>query len=127
METKHSVESEKAIEKYLVEECRKRDWICLKFDPPGSKGWPDRIVLPGYGYAFFVELKSKGEKPRPMQSVRLARLREGKANVYVCDSKAKVDLALVMEDGFLAKYAAVWRRICTVQTVGWNKGKNGEV
>lgn len=127
METKHSVESEKAIEKYLVEECRKRDWICLKFDPPGSKGWPDRIVLPGYGYAFFIELKSKGEKPRPMQSVRLARLREGKANVYVCDSKAKVDLALVMEDGFLAKYAAVWRRISTVQTVEWNKGKNGEV
>lgn len=127
METKHSVESEKAIEKYLVDECRKRDWICLKFDPPGSKGWPDRIVLPGYGYAFFIELKSKGEKPRPMQAVRLARLRAGKANVYVCDCKAKVDLALAMEDGFLAKYAAAWRRICTAQTVEWNKNKNGEV
>lgn len=127
METKHSEESEKAIEKYLVAECRKRDWICLKFDPPGSKGWPDRIVLPGYGYAFFIELKSKGEKPRPMQSVRLARLRDGKANVYVCDSKAKVDLALVIEDGILAKYAAVWRRIRPVQTVEWDKNKDGEV
>lgn len=95
--TKHSEESEKSIEQYLVDECRKRDWLCLKFDPPGSKGWPDRIVLPAYGGAFFVEVKSKGKALRPMQSVRFNRLRDGKAHVYVCDSKAKVDIALDIE------------------------------
>ena len=108
MVTKHSEESEKAIEKYLVNECRERGWLCLKFDPPGSKGWPDRIVLPGTGYAFFVELKSKGAPLRPMQSVRLARLRQDIAHVYVCDSKEKVAKALELEQGMVHEAGLNW-------------------
>lgn len=108
MVTKHSEESEKAIEQYLVNECRERGWLSLKFDPPGSKGWPDRIVLPGNGYAFFVELKSKGAPLRPMQSVRLSRLREGLSHVYVCDSKEQVAAALRIESKCVEAYAPQW-------------------
>lgn len=124
--TKHSEESEKSIEQYLVEECRKRDWICLKFDPPGSKGWPDRIVLPGYGYAFFVELKSKGKPLSPMQALRLSRLRDAKAHVYVCDSKAKVDTALDIEGRNLSGYSEKWLPMTSGASRIWKTATQGD-
>jgi hypothetical protein len=124
--TRHSEESEKSIEQYLVDECRKRDWICLKFDPPGSKGWPDRIVLPGFGYAFFVELKSKGKPLSPMQALRLTRLRTAKAHVYVCDSKGKVDAALDIEGRNLSGYSERWKSMTSGASRIWKTATQGD-
>jgi glucosamine--fructose-6-phosphate aminotransferase (isomerizing) len=56
----HALVSEKAIERYLVEEVARRGGICLKYDNPHAVGFPDRLViLPGHPLAW-VEVKSRG-------------------------------------------------------------------
>jgi hypothetical protein len=89
-------ESEKAIEAYLVSEVRRRGGLCLKYSNPAEAGYPDRLViLPREGCigpaVCFIELKRKGEKPRPLQVSRMNALRALGANAFVCDCKADVD------------------------------------
>lgn len=87
----HSHVSEKAIEKYLTSEVAKRGGLCLKYDNPNTVGYPDRLViLPGAPNAW-VEIKSKGKKPRRIQQIRLGMLRELGQRVYVVDSREDVD------------------------------------
>jgi hypothetical protein len=58
---------EKSVEDYLVAEVERRGGLCIKLNPAGYKGIPDRlVVLPG-GYVAFLELK------RPKRGV-IARL-----------------------------------------------------
>lgn len=86
----HSLVSEKAIERYLVDEVEKRGGLCLKYDNPYMVGFPDRLViLPGYPLVW-VEVKSKGKKPRPIQEKRHAALRNLGQRVYVVDSREGV-------------------------------------
>jgi hypothetical protein len=48
---------EAKVEKYLVDGVKARGGMCPKFNDPGRRGAPDRIVcLPGHA-AYFVELK----------------------------------------------------------------------
>ena len=54
-------------------------------------GYPDRLLLMPGGRMAWVEVKSKGEKPRVIQEVRMARLRRMGFRVYVADSREKVD------------------------------------
>jgi len=84
--------SEKNIEKYLREQIEKRvHGVCLKFASMTETGYPDRIVLLPGGAAYFFELKSKGEKPTRLQSVRHEQLRDLGFPVFVIDSKESVD------------------------------------
>ena len=92
--TKTASTSEKNIEKYLTDEVKKRGGLSLKYHSGGESGYPDRIViLPGRP-AFWVELKSKGERPRPLQQHRIEELRALGQKVYVADSKTIIDLIL---------------------------------
>lgn len=59
--------SEKVIEKYLVDQVALLGGWAIKFIPDQVRGLPDRIVLLPEGKIFFVELKSKGHKLRPIQ------------------------------------------------------------
>lgn len=43
------------------------------------------------GKVLFVELKSKGEKPRKIQMVRMNELKSMGFEVHICDSKELVD------------------------------------
>lgn len=87
----HSLVSEKAIERYLVDEVERRGGLCLKYDNPYTIGYPDRLViLPGYPLVW-VEVKSKGKKPRPIQEKRHASLRNLGQRVYVVDSRESVN------------------------------------
>lgn len=87
----HAEVSEKAIERYLVEEVEKRGGLCLKYDNPNAVGYPDRLViLPGYPLVW-AEVKSKGKKPRAIQEVRHASLRNIGQKVFVIDSKEGVN------------------------------------
>ena len=95
--TKHSEESEKSLERYLTERAKACGCRSLKYYNPVSTGWPDRIVLFGGGLVVWVELKSKGERPKPLQSHRHACLRELGHRVYTCDTKAKIDRMLIIE------------------------------
>ena len=88
---RHSEVSEKAIEKYLVEKVKAIGGVCLKYSNPNMDGYPDRlVVLPG-GLIRWVELKSKNKKPTRLQTLRHKQLTGMGHDVFVIDSKSKVD------------------------------------
>ena len=86
--------SEKAIEAYLVKRLAALGGLCLKLNTSTATGYPDRLCLLRGGRMFFVELKSKGETPRVIQTVRIGALRRMGYDVFVCDSKEKIDEVL---------------------------------
>lgn len=76
---------EREIEKALVTAVKEKGGICPKWVSPGCAGVPDRVVLMPKGRAAFVEVKRKGEKPRPLQEYRHRQLRALGFKVYVLD------------------------------------------
>lgn len=63
--------------------------LCWKLTCPGTTGVPDRICLKA-GRAVFIELKSPGKKPRPIQRRRIAQLRAQEFPVFVIDSPNQI-------------------------------------
>lgn len=88
--------SEKSIEKYLVEECKKIGLLCLKYTNPNQVGYPDRLIIMPEGRVIWVELKSKGKKPSQVQEYRHEELRSIGHVVKVISSKETVDDLLYM-------------------------------
>lgn len=82
----HSQDGEKYLEKRLRQAVEKMGGKALKFSSATETGYPDRIVLLPTGQTFFVELKTKGEKPRTLQEVRIEELRRMSFPVFVVDS-----------------------------------------
>lgn len=78
--------SEKDLEKAFTKEVDSKGGLCLKMLSTVS-GMPDRIVLQPNGFAFFVEFKSKGQKPRALQSYWHENLRNLGFKVFVVDSE----------------------------------------
>ena len=87
----HSEDSEKVIEAYLVKKVREYGGICLKYSNPGMTGYPDRVILFPDGITVWVEVKSKGQKPKPIQEIRIKEIRDLGHNVA---SKEEVDSLL---------------------------------
>ena len=81
---------EKQIENKLATEAKKLGGIALKFDSPSFDGMPDRLVLIPDGHIAFVELKTPGKKPRPLQLSRHRLLRSLGFRVYVIDSVEQI-------------------------------------
>ena len=81
---------EREIERRLKNEVEKAGGLCLKFTSPGFDGVPDRIVLFPEGKITFIELKAPGEKPRPLQTARIEKLRDYGFRVEVLDSKEEI-------------------------------------
>ena len=79
-------ESEKVLEAKLRERLRALGGLALKLPAIHHAGLPDRLCLLPEGFAFFVEVKSTGEKPRPLQAVCHATLRRMGFEVYVIDT-----------------------------------------
>lgn len=79
---------ENIIEKYLIEEVKKRGGMAYKFVSPGRANVPDRLcVMPG-GRIFFVECKAPTKDLRAAQLREVTRLRKLGAEVFVlnkCD------------------------------------------
>lgn len=90
----HSEESEKVIEAYLVKKVREYGGICLKYSNPGMTGYPDRVILFPDGITVWVEVKSKGQRPKPIQEIRIREIRDLGHNVAVVSSKEEVDSLL---------------------------------
>lgn len=89
--THHADVSEKAIERYLVEQAKQNGLLCLKYSNPNMVGYPDRLlVLPGGGVVW-AELKSKGRKPTKIQQIRIAELIGMGHLMKVIDNKADID------------------------------------
>ena len=81
---------EKAIERSLVCEVKKRGGMALKFISPGLAGVPDRLVVLPKEKLAFVELKAPGKTMRPLQLRRADQLRQLGFLVYCIDQKDKI-------------------------------------
>ena len=77
---------EKEIEQVLRRTVESSGGLCLKFISPGWDGAPDRVCLWPGGRLAFVEVKRPGEKPRPLQERRIAKLRGMGFRVEIIDS-----------------------------------------
>lgn len=85
------MESEKVIERLLVEEVKKAGGWAIKLLATQVTGLPDRLVLLPGGRVFFVELKSTGKKPTKIQKLIHEKLRALGFRVLVIDSVTGVN------------------------------------
>ncbi len=88
------MDSEKLIEKTLVAEVKKQGGWVLKLLCQFVTGLPDRLVLLPGGVVFFVEVKSTGKKPTPVQKLVHEKLRRLGFTVHVIDSLEQLNTIL---------------------------------
>jgi len=81
---------EKTLEQKLVNETKSNKGLCLKLSCPGFAGMPDRLLLFPKGRLAFVEVKRKGQVPRPLQSSRHRLLKQLGFKVFVLDDKEQI-------------------------------------
>lgn len=85
--------SEKDTERYLRRRIKTIGGEAYKLSCPGANGMPDRLILLPGGKAVFVETKSEGKLPRPLQKARHRELREMGFPVFGnVDSREAVEL-----------------------------------
>ena len=82
---------EREIEAYFVKREKEAGGLQRKFVSPGHRGVPDRIVGFKYERFAFVELKATGEVPRPDQSREHLKWAALGFDVFILDSKERVD------------------------------------
>lgn len=88
---KNAQVSEKAIERYLARKMDKVGGVALKFASCTQTGYPDRVCLFPSGLTAWIEIKSQGEKPRPLQEIRIKKLKRLGHLVLTVDCKEAVD------------------------------------
>lgn len=88
---------ERIAEDKFATECSRRGFKALKMVIPGWVNWPDRQVLLGHGYTFFIEFKREGKEPTRAQLHRHEDLRAMGYSVYVCCTLAEALEALEKE------------------------------
>lgn len=91
-------ESEKTLEARLVREIEARGGMALKYTSQFHRGIPDRICLMPGGVAFFVELKSTGQKPTKLQDHAMDKLEKLGFSTRVIDSTESLDRLLRVLD-----------------------------
>lgn len=80
------MDSEKVIERTLVENIKKLNGMCIKLLCYNIIGLPDRLCLLPGGQIFFVELKTTGKKPRKIQNYLHDKIRALGFKVYIIDT-----------------------------------------
>ena len=83
---KEMVESEKLVERKLVELTKINNGMCIKLLCNHILGLPDRLCLFPGGKLAFVELKTTGEKPKRIQIFMHKKLRTLGFRVEVIDT-----------------------------------------
>lgn len=81
-----TIESEKVIERKLVEAVKANGGMCIKLLCDNLLGLPDRMVLMPHSKIAFVELKTTGQKPRRIQVFMHKKLRALGFRVEVIDT-----------------------------------------
>lgn len=88
---RNAEESEKVIESHLCRLTREAGGLALKYTSATQTGYPDRLLLFPGGKTVWVEVKSKGLYPTPLQCLRIRRLREVGQRVEICDSRQRAE------------------------------------
>lgn len=83
---KETVDSEKVVERKLVELVKINGGMCIKLLCDQLIGLPDRMVLMPHSKIAFVELKTTGRKPRRIQVFMHNKLRALGFRVEVIDT-----------------------------------------
>ena len=86
-----AIESEKVIERKLVEAVKANGGMCIKLLCDNLLGLPDRMVLMPHGKIAFVELKTTGQKPRRIQVFMHEKLKALGFRVEVIDTTEGVN------------------------------------
>ena len=81
---------EKILERKLVEAVKALGGIAPKFVSPKYYGMPDRLVRISVGRLAIVEVKSDGERPRPLQEARHGMLRRLGFKVFVLERPEQI-------------------------------------
>ena len=68
----------------VIKRLEKEGWLVIKLGITNFNGIPDLMSLKD-GVARFIEVKRKGEKPRPLQEYRHRQLRQQGFEVEVID------------------------------------------
>lgn len=89
------MDSEKLIERKLVDGVKARGGLCVKFYSAYQRGVPDRIILMPGGRIYFVELKSTGKKPTKLQELFIQKLRDLGFIAVVIDTIDKLNAFMV--------------------------------
>lgn len=84
------VDSEKLVERKLVESVKANGGMCIKLLCDLLIGLPDRMCLFSGHKIVFVELKTTGKKPRPVQLYMHNKLRALGFRVEVIDTVEEV-------------------------------------
>lgn len=82
--------NEKKTERKLVKTVKESGGMAVKLVCPGCDGMPDRLVLLPKGRIGFVELKSPGEKMRPLQVRRKEQLERLGFKVFCVDDENEI-------------------------------------
>ena len=80
------INSEKVIERKLVEAVKANGGMCIKLLCDNLLGLPDRMVLMPHSKIAFVELKTTGQKPRRIQVFMHKKLKALGFRVEVIDT-----------------------------------------
>ena len=78
--------SESSIEQQVVDWAAANDYLVVKMNIQGRKGWPDRLFIYN-GHVVFIEFKKPGEVLEPIQDYVHRLLRKHKVPVGVFDTK----------------------------------------
>jgi hypothetical protein len=81
---------EKELESKLIKAVKCAGGLAPKFVSPGFDGMPDRLLLFPSGKMAFVEVKRKGQKPRPLQQARHGLLQRMGFQVFVLDAAEQI-------------------------------------
>lgn len=84
------IESEKLIERKLVELCKLNNGLCIKLLSNFFIGLPDRMCLFPGGKIIFVELKTTSQKPRKSQILVHNQLQKLGFKVFVVDTTEQI-------------------------------------
>lgn len=84
------IESEKKIERALVNAVKEYGGMCIKLLCNNLSGLPDRLVLMPHHKIVFVELKTTGQKPRRIQTYIHNKLKNLGFRVEIIDKTADI-------------------------------------
>lgn len=87
---KETVDSEKLVERKLVEAVKLSGGMCIKLLSQHTLGLPDRLCLFPGGIIVFVELKTTGQKPKKIQLFMHDKIRKLGFRVEVIDTVKNV-------------------------------------
>ena len=85
------IESEKVLERKLVDKIKKLGGHAYKFVSPNQRGVPDRLCVLPHGITVFVELKTTGKKPTKLQELCMGELKSLGQECVVVDSSEALD------------------------------------